>query len=117
MQCTQHGGDDYDKIIRGDPGLESIYNWTKAGPTVAFRGRTGKGDGVHVLTGELCINAPKLSHNRWSWLVTTQSSKCDICMSILLLHILNPGSQDLQRMCLQCSKKFQRFQRRSVPWL
>lgn len=52
LQCTQHGGDDYPKIIQGDPGLESIYNWTTAGPTVAFRGRTGKGDGVHVLTGE-----------------------------------------------------------------
>lgn len=50
-QCTQHGGDDYDKIIKGDPGLESIYEWTKAGPAVPFRGATGNGDGVHVLSG------------------------------------------------------------------
>ena len=51
VQCTQHGGDDYDKIIKGDPGLESIYEWTKSGPAVPFRGATGKGDGVHVLSG------------------------------------------------------------------
>ena len=51
MQATQHGGDDYDRIVRGDPGIESIYNWTSAGPTVPFRGATGKGDGVHILTG------------------------------------------------------------------
>jgi hypothetical protein len=51
LQCTQHGGDDYDKIVKGDPGIESIYNWTSSGPTVGWRGATGKGDGVHVLTG------------------------------------------------------------------
>lgn len=53
LQCTQHGGDDYDKIFKGDPGIESIYNWTSSGPTVGWRGATGKGDGVHVLTGYL----------------------------------------------------------------
>ena len=53
LQCTQHGGDDYAKIVQGDPGIESIYNWNRSGPTVAWRGATGKGDGVHVLTGQL----------------------------------------------------------------
>ena len=56
LQCTQHGGDDYDKIVKGDPGIESIYNWTSSGPTVGWRGATGKGDGVHVLTGPLPKN-------------------------------------------------------------
>ena len=53
LQVTHHGGDDYDKMIKGDPGLESIFNWTKPGPSVAWRGATGKGDGVHILTGQL----------------------------------------------------------------
>ncbi|KAL0052691.1 hypothetical protein WJX82_006304 [Trebouxia sp. C0006] len=53
--CTQHGGDDYDKIVKGDPGIESIYNWTSSGPTVGWRGATGKGDGVHVLTGPIYV--------------------------------------------------------------
>lgn len=28
---THHAGDDYDKMIRGDPGMEDIYHW---GPEV-----------------------------------------------------------------------------------
>lgn len=52
---THHGGDDYDKIVKGDPGVESIYNWTQDGPEVAFRGANGKGDGVHILTGPIYV--------------------------------------------------------------
>ena len=40
-------------MVKGDPGLESIYEWTKSGPAVPFRGATGKGDGVHVLSGNI----------------------------------------------------------------
>lgn len=59
MQITHHGGDDYDKIVRGDPGVESIYNWTKDGPEVAYRGANGKGDGVHILTGQCLASTYK----------------------------------------------------------
>ena len=52
VQITHHGGDDYDKIVRGDPGVESIYNWTVDGPEIGYRGANGKGDGVHILTGQ-----------------------------------------------------------------
>lgn len=52
---THHAGDDYDKLIKGDPGLEDIYNWTSSGQNVAMRGATGKGDGVHVLTGPIYV--------------------------------------------------------------
>ena len=43
--ATHHACDDYDKMILGDPGMEEIY----AGEE--FRGATGGGDGVHILTG------------------------------------------------------------------
>ena len=38
--------------MAGDPGVESIYNWTQDGPEVGYRGANGKGDGVHILTGQ-----------------------------------------------------------------
>lgn len=52
---THHAGDDYDKLIKGDPGLEDIYNWTASGQNVPMRGATGRGDGVHVLTGPIYV--------------------------------------------------------------
>ena len=39
-------------MVRGDPGVESIYNWTQDGQEIAFRGANGQGDGVHILTGQ-----------------------------------------------------------------
>lgn len=55
LQVTHHAGDDYDKMIRGDPGLEDIYEWGPEGQNVRTRGRTGSGDGVHVLTGPIYV--------------------------------------------------------------
>lgn len=45
---THHAGDDPDKMINGDPGVESIYEWgAKMG--VPTRGATGQG-GPQALT-------------------------------------------------------------------
>jgi acetamidase/formamidase len=62
---THHGGDDYELLIKGDPGAESVYHWTPtqknvrrrgAGPTsgVLKRG-SGEGLGVHLLTGPVYV--------------------------------------------------------------
>ena len=45
---THHAGDDYDRMIAGDPAIESIYNWTAEGKTISDRG-----PGVHLATGDL----------------------------------------------------------------
>jgi hypothetical protein len=38
-------------MIRGDPGMEDIYLWSdKDVINEPFRGATGSGDGVHILT-------------------------------------------------------------------
>ena len=41
LQATQHAGDDFAKMIQGDPGIEDIYYWGPEGPRVSTRGRTG----------------------------------------------------------------------------
>ena len=53
--ATHHACDDYDKMIRGDPGLEEIYSWNVSG-RVEDRGASGAGDGVHILTGPIYVN-------------------------------------------------------------
>lgn len=63
---THHAGDDYERMIKGDPGLESVYLWTKdqknvrrrgAGPMEAsvFGRGAGEGFGVHILTGPVYV--------------------------------------------------------------
>ncbi|GAB4813977.1 hypothetical protein N2152v2_001023 [Parachlorella kessleri] len=52
---THHAGDDYDKMIKGDPDLEDIYYWAAEGQNVDMRGANGKGDGVHILTGPIYV--------------------------------------------------------------
>lgn len=47
---THHAGDDYDRMIAGDPAIESIYNWTAEGKTISDRG-----PGVHILTGPVYV--------------------------------------------------------------
>jgi acetamidase/formamidase len=42
-------------MIKGDPGVEDIYEWTKDGQNVPMRGKSGVGDGVHVLTGPIYV--------------------------------------------------------------
>jgi len=63
---THHANDDFERMIKGDPGLESVYHWTKdqknvdrrgAGPmdaSVLGRG-AGEGFGVHILTGPVYV--------------------------------------------------------------
>ena len=55
--ATQHAGDDYDKMVRGDPAMEDIYTWTQNQINVPFRGRTGAPE-CHVwwsLTPWMCL--------------------------------------------------------------
>ena len=54
--ATHHACDDYDKMIRGDPGLEEIYTWNPDLQVEDYRGASGKGDGVHILTGPIYVN-------------------------------------------------------------
>ncbi len=60
---THQASDDYERMIQGDPGVESIYYWTRnkknvmrrgAGPMDAPNG-AGAGWGVHVLTGPIFV--------------------------------------------------------------
>ncbi|MFQ5775081.1 MAG: acetamidase/formamidase family protein [Kiloniellaceae bacterium] len=63
---THHANDDSERMIKGDPGLESVYLWTKeqknvnrrgAGPMDAsvFGRGAGEGFGVHILTGPVYV--------------------------------------------------------------
>ena len=42
-------------MIAGDPGIEDIYKWTPEGQNTAMRGKSGTGDGVHILTGPIYV--------------------------------------------------------------
>ncbi|MCZ0738702.1 acetamidase/formamidase family protein, partial [Phreatobacter sp. AB_2022a] len=63
---TQHASDDCERMIKGDPGAESVFHWTPdlkkvnrrgAGPLDAsiFGRGAGEGFGVHILTGPVHI--------------------------------------------------------------
>jgi acetamidase/formamidase len=63
---THHANDDFERMIQGDPGLESIFYWDKqkkgvnrrgAGPEDAslFGRGAGEGMGVHVCTGPVAV--------------------------------------------------------------
>lgn len=63
---TQHAYDDYERMIKGDSGAESVFHWTRerkavdrrgAGPADAsIYGRgNGEGFGVHILTGPVAV--------------------------------------------------------------
>ena len=65
---THHAGDDVERMVKGDPGVESIYLWTKdkkgvnrrgAGPMDGKRG-AGEGYGVHICTGPVAIRGSEL---------------------------------------------------------
>ena len=45
-----------DKMIKGDAGMESIYTWSEHTKRESFRGASGGGDGVHVLTGPIAVD-------------------------------------------------------------
>lgn len=63
---SHHCGDDYERMIKGDSGAESVYRWTAdqkavarrgAGPMSAniFKRGAGEGFGVHICTGPIAI--------------------------------------------------------------
>ncbi len=63
---THHAYDDYDRMIKGDPGVESVYLWTKEKKNVNRRGAgpmdasiygrgAGEGMGVHIMTGPVYV--------------------------------------------------------------
>jgi acetamidase/formamidase/AraC-like DNA-binding protein len=63
---TQHGGDDIERMVAGDPGAESVFEWTRerkavdrrgAGPMNAsiFGRGAGEGFGVHICTGPIHV--------------------------------------------------------------
>lgn len=63
---TQHAYDDHERMIKGDPGAESVFEWTSeykaidrrgAGPINAsvFGRGAGEGFGVHICTGPIHV--------------------------------------------------------------
>ncbi|SCC91167.1 Transcriptional regulator, AraC family with acetamidase/formamidase activity [Thiomonas sp. X19] len=67
---TQHAYDDFDRMIKGDSGAESVFLWTRekknvdrrgAGPSNAsIYGRgSGEGFGVHICTGPIHVRDAK----------------------------------------------------------
>jgi acetamidase/formamidase/AraC-like DNA-binding protein len=63
---TQHAGDDFSRMIEGDPGAESVYLWTADKKNVDRRGSgpmdasifgrgAGEGFGVHICTGPVYV--------------------------------------------------------------
>lgn len=63
---THHAADDLERMVKGDPGAESVYLWTKdkkgvnrrgAGPEDAslFGRGAGEGLGVHICTGPVFV--------------------------------------------------------------
>jgi acetamidase/formamidase len=63
---THHANDDFERMIQGDPGVESIFYWDKhkkgvnrrgAGPEDAslFGRGAGEGMGVHICTGPVAV--------------------------------------------------------------
>ncbi|CAB9503613.1 Acetamidase formamidase [Seminavis robusta] len=54
--ATHHACDDWDRMIKGDAGMEDIYHWSNEKQNEFYRGATGGGDGVHVLTGPIFVD-------------------------------------------------------------
>ena len=62
---THHANDDYERMIAGDPGAESVFHWTREHKAISRRGAgpadgpftlgSGEGVGVHLLTGPVVI--------------------------------------------------------------
>ena len=64
---TQHASDDWERMIEGDPGAESVFHWTAAQKAVDRRGAgpmdasiygrgAGEGFGVHICTGPVYVH-------------------------------------------------------------
>lgn len=68
---TQHAGDDWDRMVEGDAGARSVFEWTPqskainrrgAGPVDAsiFGRGPGEGFGVHICTGPIHVEGAEL---------------------------------------------------------
>ena len=54
--ATHHGCDDWDLMIEGDEGMEDVFYWSHmSAANEHYRGATGSGDGVHILTGPIFV--------------------------------------------------------------
>jgi acetamidase/formamidase/AraC-like DNA-binding protein len=67
---THHANDDFERMIEGDAGAESVYEWTRTHKAVDRRGAgpmdastfgrgAGEGFGVHICTGPISIAGAK----------------------------------------------------------
>jgi len=63
---TQHAADDWERMVQGDPGAESVFHWTAERKNVDRRGAgpmdasiygrgAGEGFGVHICTGPIAV--------------------------------------------------------------
>jgi acetamidase/formamidase/AraC-like DNA-binding protein len=63
---TQHATDDWERMVKGDPGAESVFHWTSTQKNVDRRGAgpmdasvygrgAGEGFGVHICTGPIAV--------------------------------------------------------------
>jgi acetamidase/formamidase/AraC-like DNA-binding protein len=63
---THHANDDFDRMVKGDPGAERVFHWTKDGKMIDRRGAgpmdssiygrgAGEGFGVHLCTGPIAV--------------------------------------------------------------
>jgi acetamidase/formamidase len=63
---THHANDDAERMVKGDPGAESVFRWDKSGKGVNRRGAgpmdasiygrgAGEGFGVHIMTGPVYV--------------------------------------------------------------
>jgi acetamidase/formamidase/AraC-like DNA-binding protein len=67
---TQHGNDDYDRMIKGDRSAEDVFKWTSKEKTIDRRGAgplnasvfgrgAGEGFGVQIMTGPIAIKGAR----------------------------------------------------------
>ena len=67
---TQHATDDWERMVAGDPGAESVFHWNRerknvdrrgAGPADAsvFGRGSGEGFGVHICTGPIAVRGAR----------------------------------------------------------
>jgi acetamidase/formamidase/AraC-like DNA-binding protein len=67
---THHAYDDYERMIKGDPGAEEVFHWTADEKTIDRRGAgpmdasacgrgAGEGFGVHICTGPIAVAGAK----------------------------------------------------------
>src|SRR3984957_14310719 len=56
---THHANDDAERMVKGDPGAESVFLWTKEKKGVNRRG-AGEGMGVHICTGPVYVRATRM---------------------------------------------------------